>query len=297
LDDMAMSISMLNALKDFHIWDNIEHLHVEEHALMDTYTCQLAVNAVLPKCHRLRRLLVGLSIVWPNEGSEPASFEHLQFVRLYCEPKHLRRLRAPVLTSMQLCEWPRPNEINSSVFTSVDCSGFPALKKLTLRSNDPRWVYRSKLTQLVSLSIDTPVLRAAEGGSWGGIPSKEIFLPDVLLLVEEAVFETFSGELAFITALESVPNARKVTIVPGISLSPTFGQELIPRLFAPEPLTLCPKAEYIQIGRYTLAIETPKDIIEDLVQELINIRQQRGAPLKSFVIHWGRPHLKREYVE
>ncbi|KAG8855820.1 hypothetical protein FRC20_000681 [Serendipita sp. 405] len=289
---LRLNARFLDVVKHSEFWGTLQDLHVGESALADPHVCEIAANTALSRCQRLESLHIGTATRWPNANSPTVSHNKLLNAQLHCHPRYLGQLRAPLLKILDITEFQQSTEC-----TSVDTSGFPAVEKLTAWTSDPRWIYGSKFSNLISLSITSPYHRIVADTHWGGVPPNEVFVPNAFPLVEEVKFHVASTDITFIAALESVPNAQKITIVPGVLPNPTFGQDLLPRLSGPEPFVLCPKAQRIQIGIRLECLDASKDILEPLVQTVVDDRQRGGSPLESFIIYWPRPILMKEYVK
>ncbi|KAG8828112.1 hypothetical protein FRC19_009196 [Serendipita sp. 401] len=271
LTSVELPLSLQYALKESQIWGNLRHFCSGQGQIWKISPLPESSNLILSKCRLIEEIVITLP-TWPNANTMTLNYVKLRYAVLRCEIQFLARLHAPLLTYLSLCELPADDGRHSE---SIQLD-LPSLETLLVDTRDPRWIYRSHLPSLVSLTMTLSLLSA--------YPPIPLFIPDGLPGVLNVTIKDFKSGLVIIPALESVPNAQTIKIIPSgcMTLHRLLSQEL-QRFLAPESSTLVSGAQSIQLGDAQAKIGCPREVLEPL---LIKTRRRRGLHLQSFTVHW-----------
>ncbi|KAG8792994.1 hypothetical protein FRC17_008510 [Serendipita sp. 399] len=309
-------------LQHLDMWSNVQLLVVEEND--DWPTTWGGLNTVLTRCSSLEGLRVKSSDAWPDEATPPITCPRLCTLELSHESKHLGRIRAPILISLEIDVeenvYRMPAPYSPSWETDLQWNGeaddtgleFPLLERLAVRSEYPGWIFRLKLPNLKSLDfyLQSTAYHLTARVSNKSTEFGDIFRADWFPTVHTVKFSAVGYCPLFVAALRSVPNAEQITLIPERRYDPAlsrmravakeprfpdFGSSFPRRLFARDPDFLCPKASHIQIGKKWYELEADSDLGSSL-QELVEVRKKHGVPLQSLRVYLQGHESFLEYV-
>ncbi|KAG8774929.1 hypothetical protein FRB91_001823 [Serendipita sp. 411] len=293
LSSIDVSFGVLFAVQDFEIWRHVKCFYVKDSSEDSFPSEAMALNTVIPECLSLEEFKVMGFEAWPGKTTPPITCRHLHTLELYCEAKYLQRIDAPLLGYLELYE---PWSISPRESKDI-CMEFPELATLIVRTNDSGWIFRSKLPKLKSLTVTL--------GSGAVLVSRvetkvttweDIFPPSVFPTVESAIFQAVGHDNLFIAALQSVPNAESITVIPDAVPDPGFGSQLVQRLSSTSPTSICGKASRIQFGNRWCNFGVQRASREPLFRGLVAVRQGWITPLQSLQVYWTEDRGPTEYL-
>ncbi|KAG8806222.1 hypothetical protein FRC17_005118 [Serendipita sp. 399] len=292
LRSLDVSAYLLDKTKHSGIWDpdvwgKLHHLRVNASGW--TRVGLRSLDIIVPWSRSIKELVI-TDILWPIvETPDRITFPNLRQAKLWSTSKGLALIHAPLLESLEVR------------LLSVNADGdnhrldMPALRTITVSGNVQRWIYKSNLPNLHSLTV-----LKQDFYNENSTPTSEVFVPGGLPSVQEATFKGSCGGGFQIAALESVPNAQRITIIqtPFVQppATPQLSRSLVWRLSAKGSSLLSPHARRIQLGEPQFGFQAPDDALDRLLDKIVEVRRQRGCPLESLSVYWHRFLGPSEYV-
>ncbi|KAG8774928.1 hypothetical protein FRC15_000901 [Serendipita sp. 397] len=293
LASLHLSFPVLSSLSDVDMWRNVHSLVIHGSGHFNFSLGARDLDSVIPACPSLKELKVTPFVAWPRESTPPITCRQLRILKLCCEARHLQRIRAPLLTALDVYELS-----SSSHQRTEDISlDFPDLETLVVQSPDPRWIFKFNFTKLKSLGV----IIAHESTLMKRVGTKvtvweNIFRPDGFPTVKNARFEAVGRTSLFMAALASVPNSERIEIIPDTFQDPEFGLQLVRQLYAPGTVSMCGKASHIQFGNRWCCFGVQRTSFEPSLRALVAIRQGWPTPLQSLRVYWTMGIEPTEYV-